>query len=475
MSRGLMREWNGQQDGGLDVDFKNALDWASVYGTMLLKFRPKVWKRKDEDGQITEGFDLQHFLVEPHNFGVLREDKRGLYKQEAMCETYYITKTQFRNELTAAQHPRKDELVEIAQVGAQSTEGMNTAGTVDRLIVTSLQGGSIVGNAAMRMGPMSMMYQATVTEDLVEMTEMYIYDDSIDDWRIITLMNPVYPVWDRPLGKIYIPRTLPYVQLCPRPHHDYFWGRSEVECLVSLQDMLNERIQDIRHQLQMQAHPSYSVVGEVSIPDEYQMAMDTPSGILALASPASVVKQNTVTISQDLWNDVRQIKDFFGEVSGLPPVNQGQGVKGVRSEGHAQMLSQLGSTRPKNRALIVEESLDSCADIMVKILKRYDKRPYCEDKENGKQFFAHQFPDDFQAKVDGHSSSPVFLERYEDKVWNLLDRQVIDKEEALMLLDLPLKELLKLRLITKIEPAEAEAHKTELDLKRQSIASKRQK
>jgi hypothetical protein len=413
-------------------------------------------------------------MVEPHNLGVLREDKRGLYKQEAICETYYITRSQFANELRASAHANAEVLIREAQSGAAS-EGQIAAGGVDRLIVTSIQGGSITGNASMLASPLTMMYRPSVTEDLIEMNEVYVYDDEIDDWRIITVMNPMYPVWDRPIGKMFISGTLPYVQICPRPQHDYFWGGSECEKLIPLQDMLNDRITDIMHSLKMQAHPSSSVTGETAIPDEMQMALDTPSGILALASPAAQVKVNNVAIPQDQWKDVEQIKQFFGEVSGLPPVNQGQGVKGVRSEGHANMLSQLGSTRPKNRALIVEESLDAIATLGVKCLKRYDKAPYCEDTAGGKQFFARQFPSDFTAKVDGHSSSPVFMENYEQKIWNLLDRQAIDKEMAIMLLDLPLKELLKLRLITKIEPAEAAAHEEEKQIKLASIAGKRQK
>jgi hypothetical protein len=473
--KGIHREWHGQNGGGIDVDFKNTLDWAGVYGTMLMKFRWKNWKRKNEDGEIEEAGETQHFLVYPHNFGVFREDKRGLHKQEAFTESYHITKTQLENELRSAAHPNTASIIDAAQVGSVGTEGNVATGQVDRLIVTALQGGSITGTANMTASNLSMMYTPTVTQDLIEMTELYVYDDSIADYRIVTWMHPNYPIWDRPLGKIFIPGTSPYVQVCPRPMEDYFWGASEVEKLIPLQDMLNERIMDIRHMLKMQAHPSNSVTGETAIPDEMQMALDTPSGILALGSPAATIKQNTVTIPQDLWRDVQQVKEFFGEISGLPPVNQGQGVKGVRSEGHAQMLSQLGSTRPKNRALIVEESLDDIATLVVKILKRYDPRPYAEDAEGGKQFFARQFTDDFVAKVDGHTSSPVFMENFENKVWKLLEMGIINKQEALMLLDIPLKELLKQTLVEKIEPAEAKAHEDEMNLKRLSIASKRQK
>lgn len=475
MVEALNRDWHGQPDGGLDTDFKNALDWSFPYGSTFLKFIPKVWKRKDEDGEIIEGCTIKHHLVEPHNIGVLREDKRGLYKQEAFCETYHVTKSQLRNELEAAAHRDREYLLSVAQASAATT-GIVSAGPIDRLIVTSIQGGSITGNASFWGSPVSTMYRPSTIEDLIEMTELYVYDDDVADYRIVTLMNQMHPIWDRPIGKIFVPRTLPYVQICPRPAEDYFWGHSECEKLIPLQDMLNERIADIRHLLKKQAHPPSSITGETAIPDEMQLAMDTPGGLLALMSPAANVNNHQPTIPNDLWNDVRQIKEFFGEVSGLPPINQGKGETGVRSKGQTQLLSQLGSTRPKNRALIIEEALDATADVIVKILKKYDKRPMKEEKDDeATTFFAAQFTDDFKAKVDGHSSSPVFMESYEEKIFNLFDRGIIDKEMVLMLIDLPMKKMARLRLKTKIEPAEAAAHKEEVDLKKLSITSKRNK
>lgn len=475
MIEGLNAEWHGQPDGGLDTDFKNALDWSFPYGSTFIKFRPRVWQRRDENGEIVHGFNTQHFMVEPHNFGVLREDKRGLYKQEAFCETYHVTKSQLRNELEVAAHKDREWLLSVAQTSASNT-GQVSAGPIDRLIVTSIQGGAITGNASMWGSPVSTMYRPSTIEDLIEMTELYVYDDDIADYRIVTLVNQMHPVWDRPIGKIFVPKTIPYVQICPRPSEDYFWGHSEVEKLVPLQDMLNERIADIRHLLKKQAHAPSSITGETAIPDEMQLALDTPGGLLALQSPAANVNNHQPTIPNDLWNDVRQIKEFFGEVSGLPPINQGKGEQGVRSKGQTQLLSQLGSTRPKNRALIVEESLDACADVIVKIQKKYDKRPMKEEKdEEATTFFAAQFTSDYQAKVDGHSSSPVFMDAYEEKVFNLFDRGIIDKEMVLQLIDLPMKKMAKLRLKTKIEPAEAAAHKEEVDLKKLSIVSKRNK
>ena len=473
MLKGVQREWHGQGDGGIDTDFKNAVDWSYAYGSMFIKFRWKNWKRKREDGSIEEGGGIQHFLVEPHNFGVLREDKRGLDKQEAFCETYYITKTQLENELEAGAHPHAAKLLESVQTGAVSNT-QTVAGPIDRLIVTSIQGGSITGNASFWGSPISMMYRPQTIEDLVEMNELYVYDDNIADFRVVTFMNPQWAVWDRPIAKLFLSGCKPYVQVCPRPADDYFWGHSEVEKLIPLQDMLNERVADVRHLLKKQAHPPNDITGETAIPDEMALALDTPSGILALASPAAKVTEHPPSIPSDLWADVKQIKDFFGETSGLSQINQGQGQKGVRSEGHAQLLSQLGSARAKNMALIVENSLDAIATLIVKLNQRYDKSPYREEKESGVEFFARQFPNDFEAKVDGHSSSPVFMENYEEKIFALLDRGLIDKEEALMLLDLPMKDLLKQTLVSKIEPAEAAAKKKDDDIKIASINAKRQ-
>jgi hypothetical protein len=471
MTERLHEAWHGKSEGGIDDDFKIALEWSGVYGSMFVKLRPKLWE--NEDG--SKGFQLQHFLVEPHNLGLLREDRYGLYRQEAFCETYMITKSQLANELEAGMNARKDEIIANAQAGAWSNTEQISAGPIDRLIVTSIQGGSITGNASFWATPLATMYRPTTIEDMVELTELYVYDDAIADWRVVTFMKPSYPIWDRPLGKIFVSRVLPYIQVCPLPTHDYAWGHSAVEKLVPLQDMRNERIADIRHLLKKQAHSPFSMTGISAIPDEMQMALDTPSGIMTADSPVATVKEHQPTIPADLWHDVDKIDEMMDETSGLSAINQGKGEKGVRSQGQAQTLSQLGSTRSKSKALIVENSLDAVATTIVCILRRYDKRPMREDRtDSPAQFFANQFPEDFVAKVDGHSSSPVFLENYEAKIFKLLELQAIDREEALKLLDIPRKQQLLHKLKSEIEPAEQRAKEEENNIKKLSILSKRQ-
>lgn len=454
MTDRLHSEWHDQ---GIDQSVRNAIRWAGCYGSMFVKLRWKGWDRKRPNGEHDIGGELQSFLVEPHNLGVLREDRPRLQTQEAFCETYYITKSQLETELTAACHARTAEIISVAQAGHSEDVGTN-AGPIDRLIVTNITGGSITGNTSLWATPLQSMYKPMTSEDMLELQELYVYDDEVSDYRIVTFMQPSEVIWDRPLGQIYLDNTLPYIEFALNPAYDYFWAHSETEKLIPLQDMRNERIEDIRHLLRLQAHPSAGVTGQMGgIPDEMALALDTPSGILALDSPASAIKVNQPTIPNDIWKDVAAIDEMFNETAGLPSVNQGKSAPGVRSEGHAQLLSQLGSTRPKDKALVVEDSLDELATLIIKLLRKYDKGEIRENKQGGLQFMPAQFPADFEAKVDGHSNSPIFTENHEARVFALLDRKVIDREAALDLLDIPLRDLLKKNLVEKIEPAEAAA------------------
>lgn len=455
----LHGQWH---DNGIDQAVRNALRWAACYGSMFLKVRWKSWDRVKENGEKDKVGECQSFLVEPHNIGVLREDKPRLVNQEAFCETYYITKSQLRNELEAGCHARTEEIIDIAQGGHKEDVG-TSAGPIDRLIVTNITGGSITGNASLWATPLQSMYKPVTTEDLIEMQELYVYDDAISDFRIVTFMQPSEVIWDRPIGKMYLDDCLPYIEFALTPAYDYFWAHSETEKLIPLQDMRNERIEDIRHLLRKQAHPPVGVTGVMGgIPDEMALAMDTPAGILALDAPSSTIKVDQPQIPPDIWRDVAAIDDMFNEMSGLPSVNQGRGAPGVRSEGHAQLLSQLGSTRAKDRALVIEDSLDELATLIVRLVRKYDKSELRENKPGGVVFMPAQFPDDFEAKVDGHSNSPIFTENHEARVFALLDRKVIDREEALDLLDIPMRDLLKKKLTQVIEPAEAKAHQEEV-------------
>jgi len=155
-----------------------------------------------------------------------------------------------------------------------------------------------------------------------------------------------------------------------------------------------------------------------------------------------------------LFREIAEIDKMFEEASGIVNVLQGKGESGVRSSGHASQLARLGSSRAKKRALVIEDSLEKLATLYLKCMQVYDPTHF-KDME-GRPFIAEQFTKDFVVKVDAHSNSPIFMEDMRQLAFQLFDKQVIDKESLLDLLEPPMKQLLKDRLV-KMQAKQEEA------------------
>jgi hypothetical protein len=292
---------------------------------------------------------------------------------------------------------------------------------------------------------------------MVRMHELYVHDDEIKDYRVFTIANPFVLVYDRPMGKMYLPNEMPIVQLCPYPVHDYFFGLSLTERLIGLQMMRNTRWDQVQHMMEMQARPSSFGTGQYGTVDELQDALDSPNG-LVLGEQGATMEKQVVTIPDDLFAEISYIDSQFDETDGTTPIMSGKGEQGVRSEGHASQLLRVGSSRAKRRALVVEDSLEELATMYLKILQKYSDAKYRAESagsEPGLIFVAAQFTDDFMVKVDAHSNSPLFMQDLTQMAQLLFKAKAIDREELIEMLAVPMKDLLKLKLKTKIEPAEA--------------------
>jgi hypothetical protein len=451
LNKAVQQEWNSSNG---DIIFGQALLWAFDFGSMFIKSR---WKK---DG-------IQKFVVEPHMMGVYREDVMGLENQEAVSHSYFITETQLRNELQSAAKPDKEinRLIDNAQAARRDTLA-SSVGAVDRLIISSVSP-NILGNTALWNSDLSNMYKPRVAQPLIKMHELYVFDDDSGEFQVVTLMDPGEVVWDRPSKAIFLPDELPFVQLCPNPAYDYFWGYSEVERLIPLQQMRNDRMRGIVHLMRLQERPPKSGAGYSGIMDEIALAMDSPAGLTLEDNPAAKLDVHSPTIPDDLFAEIREIDGMFEEVSGINNVMQGKGESGVRSQGHASQLAKLGSARAKRKALMTEDALEKQATLDVKIMKVYDARRYraedFDDKPGG-EFVAHQFTDDFICKVDAHSSSPIFQDDQEQKAFELFKAKAIDRESLLENVEIPKRDLLIDRLKNKIEPAEARAAQQQLAL-----------
>jgi hypothetical protein len=439
MKYALSKEWNASNT---DIIFGSSILWAFALGSMFIKAIPGT------KGSILPG------VVDPEDLSVLREDVMGLYNQEAFVHSYLITRSQLDNELTMGEHKRRAEILDRV-TGSPRTSQQGDGGVFDHIVVSAVTP-NIVG--ALRGGMWTNMAQfarAKVSEPLIEMHELYVFDDAIDDYRLVTLASPEEIVWDRPLERAFLKNEIPFVQICPSPNPHYFYGDSECERLVPLQEKLNRRLEQIDHLLELQAKPPKSASGYSSPIDEIAAAMDSPNGLVNTDMPGAKMEVHTPGIPDDLYKEVHEILTMFEDVIGLTNINQGKGEAGVRSQGHAAQLSRLGSSRIKKRALVIEDSLEKLATLYVLIKRRYDKRRMRATE--GEEFVAAQFTDDFIAKVDAHSNSPIFMEDQTALAFKLFEVKAITREELLDLVEVPMRELLKEKLKSKIEPQEAAA------------------
>ena len=420
-------------DSGGDMMFMNALTWALVYDSTYIKL---VYK----DG-------IHPYMVDPGSVGVLREDVPLTDKQEALVQSYYITKSDLYARLYS--HPKRDEILKRVETAQHQPD--NIPEGIDR-IVLSQTNPTIYGTVNLDLYGYNRM-KAQVAEDTIEMRELWVWDTDNQDYQVVTIADPDIIVYDRPGEQLFMKGELPFTQICPNPQFDYYWGQSEVQKLLLLQQMRNRRLTEILDILSKQVNPPKALMGFTGIQDEKDFALNRAGGLFSTDMPNAKVESLAPQMPQDLFREIDAIDSMFAEASGISSVLSGRGETGVRSAGHASQLARLGSSRAKKRALIVEDSLQKVATQYMKLMQQYDKTHYADT--NGMKFIAEQFTKDFTVKVDAHSNSPIFMEDMRSLAFNLFKAQAIDKESLIDLLDPPMKQMLKERL-KKMEAKQAE-------------------
>ena len=446
LTKALNDEW---LNSNADQVFSTATTWSLVYGTAYVK--------------LIMNNGIHPYMVEPGSVGVLREDITYTDRQEALIQKYYITKSELYARLYS--HPRREEIVQ--RVGSMPHERTEIANGLERIII-SQSNPTIYGNVNLDLAGGN-RYKAEVSEDTVEMTELWIWDDDIADYRVVTKADPDVIIYDRPGESLFMKGELPFVQLCPNPLYDYYWGGSEVQRLIYLQQLRNRRMTDILDLLSKQVSPPTALIGFTGILDEKNFALNRAGGLLSTDMPNAKVEKMAPNMPPDLFTEIKEVDAMFEEASGIGNVLSGKGEAGVRSAGHASQLARLGSSRTKKRALVIEDSLEKLATLYLKCMQLYDDTRFKDTQ--GHTFIAEQFTSNFTVKVDAHSNSPIFMEDNRQMAFNLFKAGVIDKESLLDLIEPPMKEELKSRLKRMEEkqagqPPAPPSHKEKPELKK---------
>jgi len=430
LTRALNDEW---LNSNADQVFSTAVSWSLCYNSTFIKL---VYRN-----------GIHPYLVEPASIGVLREDTPYTDRQEAIIQTYYITKSELFNRLYS--HPQREKIVE--RVSYMQHERTEVANGVQRIIMSQTDP-TLYGNVNLDLSGGN-RYKAQVSEETVEMTELWVWNDETGDYQVVTRADPDVIIYDRPGATVFLKGELPFIQICPLPLYDYYWGQSEVSRLIYLQQMRNKRMTEILDILSKQVSPPTALIGFTGILDEKNFALNRAGGILATDMPSAKVEKLAPQMPPDLFREIGEIDLMFEEASGIVSVLQGRGESGVRSSGHASQLARLGSSRAKKRALVIEDSLEKMATLYLKLMQAYPNTHYTDTR--GNRFIAEQLPKNYAVKVDAHSNSPIFMEDLRQLAFNLFKAQVIDKESLLDLLEPPMKQQLKDRL-KKMEAAQAQ-------------------
>ena len=422
LTQALNDEW---LNSNADQVFSTALTWSLVYNSTFIK--------------LIYNNGIHPYMVEPGAMGVLREDSPYLDRQEAMVQTYYITKSELMARLYS--HPKRKQILDRI-TASYNPPITDTPNGVDRIVLSS-SNPTMMGNVNLDLYGYN-RYKAQVSEDTVEMRELWLWNDETMDYQVVTMANPDIVIYDRPGESVFLKGELPFIQICPNPQYDYFWGQSECQRLVNLQLLRNNRMNEILDLLSKQVAPPTALMGFSGILDEKNFALNRAGGLLSTDMPNAKVEKLAPTIPPDLYESIREVDRMFEEASGIGNVLQGKGESGVRSAGHASQLARLGSSRAKKRALIVEDALEKVSTLYLKLMQAYDATHFKDTEKVS--FVAEQFTKDYTVKVDAHSNSPIFTEDLRQLAFNLFKAQAIDKESLLDLLEPPMKQELKDRL-----------------------------
>lgn len=470
MSREINDNWRMSN---AHLNFGLGINWALTFGCVLFK---TLWKK---------GLP-RPYLVEPHQFGVLDESIINLGDQEAFVHCYTTTKTQLEYEfkgipeaLLSAQ--KKNRVLDSIQKGTgdngpQMGEGMS------RLLIGGPVGGvtgsvavGTAGGATQQGGP-GYDYVPRVEVPLIDMFELYVWNDEIEDYQMVTMGNPDVVIYDR--KQTGVPGVPSFTKLAPELNcYDYFWGESFVARLTKLQDWRTTRVSEIKSILEKQADPSFTFTGFGGIAEEKMAAIRRAGGLISSQMPGAKVDKHAPEMPPNVFTELSEIDRMFDDTAGIGHILQGKGEPGVRSRGQADLMARLSSARPKARAIVVEEAAEELATLMLRLIQQHSTQRFRAEGEknpDGKTaliFTPKQFTNDFEVRVDAHSSSPIFVEDRKADAQALLEVRAIDRATYLEMMDPPGLQTL-LEKLKVIEANEEKQRKEQQEAAAQESASK---
>ncbi len=450
------------------LTFGLGVKWSLVFGCMLFK---EIWDAGHKASRT--------YLVEPHQFGVLREDIPSIEDQEAFVHCYTSTKTQLETDLEG--NPRKAEIMDAVEKGASAGTATQYGEGMQRLILsagisstTSSGTGGAPAEGLTGHGIGSYDYAPRVETDLIDMFELYAWNDEENDYQMVTVASPDIIVYDR--KNVGVKSIAQFVKIAPEHNlYDYFWGESFVARLTNLQDWLSLRLVQVQALMEKQVDPSFAFPGWTGLTEEKALAYRKAGGQISNPPGAGKPEKMSADFPPNVFQEIHEIHSMFDDQAGIHNVLQGKGEPGVRSKGQADLMARLSSARPKARAVVIEEAAEDLATLKLRNIQENSKARLVAkglksiDGKPDTTFIPEQFTHDYEVKVDAHSTSPIFIEDHKSDAFAFLEAKVITRARFVKMVS-PSDEQIILEELKGIEAKEAEAAKVQMAMEQQKGA-----
>jgi hypothetical protein len=427
VAKHLTRHWERSGCGTL---FGQGVKEALKYGASILKQWPK-----SEGSEGKERISYEKQLVQPWNFGVYKESEADIDNQEALCETSYLTGPEVWQRIYRFPKARElyDRIMVHAQMGQSAGSGPDSffhqvlstsqLNTGVQQATRPLPGGIVqLGN-----DPNYPTISPVDGAPTVKFHELWIKDE--DDYATIQIVEPDVLVTRFKLSNLLgIERMQPYRLIQPNPMPGWFWGRSELIDLIEPQAFLASLCDDLKRLIGLQIDKILGFTGENTITDE-NYAQGRLAGFWNLGQGGDV-KDLTPKFPGELMPIIKYVQEQINTLGSFPEIMQGKGEAGVRAGAHAETLMKTASPTLRDRALLTEQQLASCADLTMTMMEAKEDRKYWTDpakmEETG--FMITDIPDDWRISVDSHSSSPIFADESTQLLFALRKAGDVDGE-----------------------------------------------
>jgi hypothetical protein len=333
----------------------------------------------------------------------------------------------------------------------------------------------------------------------MQLDEVWIWDDERHDWATFQIIGADMLIMGR--FNIYnayaynseakqedpiLKEKHPFHEFCATPLDGYFWGRSEIINVALLQEALNARINGINKILRLQEDPPKKFIGTSGVNQNALAKFSKPGGYWQDGNPNAKVDTMAPQVPPDLPSWIHEIERMFDEMAGKPPSARGHGDAGVRSASHADTLIRMSSPRFKDRALLIERSVEGVGGSMLDLGKCHlskrliawvnkesagaeavEANPLLVPPVPGQvpiHFTLADLDDDMTLTIDSHSSSPIFVDEAKSTAVLLTKLGAMGPEDLVHHLDSPDPEQLTAN-IQRRQAAAAEQQKEQMQLK----------